>query len=87
MIGARVYADERGALPAMRPGDYGQAADGDWLVLLPDDVHGSIRDHAVTEHDDGTISVREPIEGWQLRRGVFIPLVDVLDVEVNDHAR
>jgi hypothetical protein len=32
-------------------------ADGTWLIFIPDCGIGCLRNHTVTEHEDGTISV------------------------------
>lgn len=67
MIGRRVYTNDHGKLPPMRPGDYALTHDGDWWAVLPDGTFGRLTDHIVTEHDDGTITVEPSIyfdEKW-----------------------
>lgn len=56
MIGKRVYPDKEGNL-ILSPGDYGQELSGEWLARLPSGHTGSLKDHEVTEHEDGTITV------------------------------
>lgn len=75
--------------PDAEPGDYWREPFGppdaprrfDWTVCVPTGACGSLRDHTVTEHDDGTITVSPSINldfgpvarrwhGW-LERGVF----------------
>lgn len=74
MQGRRVEPDENGQLQ-LEPGDYGQAADGVWWVSPP---HGGVQvvgADDVSEHRDGTISVRGQISrrGWtgSLKKGVW----------------
>jgi len=57
MQGRRVYTNSYG------PGDYGKDANGVWRARPPDEnVHlGSLENHTVTEHDDGTITVSPSI--------------------------
>lgn len=61
--------------PPMAGGDYSQDPWGTWWIRPPGDHLGSLRDHEVTEHDDGTITVSPSIvtEGWHgwLERGVW----------------
>lgn len=76
MQGNRVYVNEHGKLPPMRPGEYGQTSAGDWWAVLPDGTFGRLTDHTITEHDDGTISVEPSIyfdDKWHgyLTRGVW----------------
>ncbi len=82
MQGRRIYPDENGALK-MAPGDYGKDGKGVWHVRPPDpEIHtGSIPDHTVIEHEDGTITVSPSIlldpengeKGWHghLERGIW----------------
>ncbi len=56
----RVYPDEKGQL-LLREGDYGKDKDGFWYVRPPGCHMGSIRNHEVTEHEDGTITVSPSI--------------------------
>lgn len=47
----------------LAPGDYGKSPSGEWLARPPDpEVHtGSLKNHEVVEHEDGTITVRPSI--------------------------
>ncbi len=83
MRGRRVYpsADGRLFLEKLEPGDY-WFHDGTWACMLPNGIRCGLRNHTVTEHADGTISVCPSIlmtcagapewdwHGW-LRGGVF----------------
>lgn len=64
MNGRRIYPDAEGRL-WLAPGDYGRAANGEWLARPPTDpgqhLTGSLRNHEVTEHEDGTITVSPSI--------------------------
>jgi hypothetical protein len=65
------------------PGDYGKGSDGIWRARAPDvdSSMGSLEDHTITEHEDGTITVSpslllEPtatLKGWHgyLERGIW----------------
>lgn len=65
----------------LRPGEYGKAPDGVWYCRPPwNHAGGSLRNHAVTEHEDGTITVSPsilikmpPVGEWHgfLERGVW----------------
>jgi len=80
--GRRIYPDAEGRL-SFAPGDYGKGQDGVWRARAPGDgtTMGSLKDHQVTEHEDGTITVSlslllEPtvkLKGWHgyLERGVW----------------
>ena len=66
-------------------GTYGKDADGRWLARPPGCSMGSLENHEVEEHEDGTITVTPSIlihvgdgeggmkEGWHgyLKRGVW----------------
>jgi len=58
--GVRKYPDEDGEL-WLSIGEYGQGADGRWYARPPDAWTGDLRNHDVTEHDDGTITVSPSI--------------------------
>lgn len=71
MNGRRVYAGEDGHL-RLAPGDYGQDNRGVWQARPPAMVidgapsrehplSGSLEQHEVTEHEDGTITVSPSI--------------------------
>ena len=46
----------------MEPGDYMKLADGNWLVRPPGCSNsGSLTNHSVVEHEDGTITVSPSI--------------------------
>lgn len=74
MIGRRVYPDENGVL-RFAPGDYGKDGKGEWHARPPskptEHLLGSLRNHQVTEHEDGTITVSPSIEiaGWGDQEG------------------
>ena len=57
----RVYVEPDTDFLKLGEGDYGQEADGSWSVRPPGQHVGSVRDHTVTEHDDGTITVSPSI--------------------------
>jgi hypothetical protein len=42
-------------------GDYGKSADGVWMVRPPRSHLGSLINHEVVEHEDGTITVSPSI--------------------------
>lgn len=77
MAGRRLYANEDGKFGWMQPGDY--YFDGYvWVIRDPNGKLGSIGEHTVTEHEDGTITVSPSIlddapGGWHgfLERGVW----------------
>ncbi len=51
-----------GTKEAFRPGDYGRDAQGEWYARPPwKHAGGDLADHAVTEHEDGTITVSPSI--------------------------
>lgn len=65
---------------ALQPGDYWKHESGVWYCLTPTGLLGTLRGHEVTEHDDGTITVRPSIfvnqgkpDQWHgyLERGVW----------------
>lgn len=77
--GRRVYPDEQGRL-RLAPGDYGKDTNGVWMARAPRLSSGDLRNHDVTEHEDGTITVspsilieQPPIGTWHgyLERGVW----------------
>lgn len=79
MKGRRVYPDENGHLK-LAPGDYGKDVHGVWRARAPRLCSGNLRNHEVTEHEDGTITVspsilieQPPIGTWHgyLERGVW----------------
>ena len=72
----RVYLDDVGDL-RLSEGDYGQDSRGVWCVRPPGQHAGGIPSHKVTEHDDGTITVRPSIvlhnpDGSQAWHGFLI---------------
>ena len=90
--GRRIWPDAAGWLPVAElhePATYGRATNpqakgraGWWNVTCPDGRGGTLNPdvHAITEHEDGTISVHPSIDlsqripsGWHgwLERGVF----------------
>ncbi len=53
-------------LHEMEPGDYGFAVygpkdEGTWCCRAPNGYAGGLRQHEITEHDDGTITVSPSI--------------------------
>ena len=78
MIGRRVYPSNGSCFFA--EGDYGKDADGKWYARPPGCGLGSLENHEVTEHEDGTITVspsilieQPPLQDWHghLERGVW----------------
>ena len=59
MIGRRIYPDKG---DSFKPGDYG-IEKGEWQCRTPDSNIGlgSLTNHEVIEHDDGTITVSPSI--------------------------
>ncbi|HDH51249.1 MAG TPA: hypothetical protein ENH04_07565 [Nitrospirae bacterium] len=70
----RIYPDEQGNLwfPQGEP-TYGQDGKGEWLMRHPNAGVGSLANHDVVEHEDGSITVSPSI----LMKGV--------DGEVHGH--
>ena len=78
-----MYPDATGQF-WLAPGDYGKGADGVWLARPPGISLGSLENHEVVEHEDGTITVSPSIKVTQptadgvlrwhgyLKRGVWI---------------
>lgn len=60
MVGKRVYPEHRGRL-YLAEGDYGQDENGVWHCRPPGCHMGSLKNHEVTEHADGTITVSPSI--------------------------
>lgn len=62
IIGERIYPDSEGNL-WLKEGEYGKGTDGIWYAKAPGlkSGFGSLQNHQVTEHDDGTISVSPSI--------------------------
>jgi len=55
--GRRIYDTDQFA-----PGDYGKhPANGEWYARTPTGHLGNLSQHEVTEHEDGTITVRPSI--------------------------
>jgi len=46
---------------AFKPGSYGKDANGVWMICFPDGLLGNLKNHSVTEHEDGTITVSPSI--------------------------
>jgi len=79
ITGRRVFPDKDGNLK-LAEGDYGKDGRGIWNVRPPGHHTGSIPEHEVVEHCDGTITVSPSIlidepgigtwHGW-LKKGVF----------------
>ncbi len=60
-IGRRIYPDEDGTL-WFAEGDYGKNPKDDvWYARPPGHHAGSLKNHDVTEHEDGTITVSPSI--------------------------
>ena len=61
MDGRRVYPNEKGEL-RLAECDYGYSPQaGEWQARPPGCNLGSLKDHDVTEHEDGTITVSPSI--------------------------
>lgn len=58
MQGKRINAQDN---PRFAPGEYGIISDGTWYACTPNGHLGSLRNHTVTEHEDGTITVSPSI--------------------------
>ena len=46
---------------APQAGDYWQASNGDWCAKVPTGARCGLRNHQVTEHEDGTITASPSI--------------------------
>ena len=62
-------------------GEYCKDANGNWNVRPPGSHLGTLDQHEVTEHEDGTITVKESIQHpddptchWKLEHGKWIQL-------------
>ncbi len=55
----RVYPNDEGKI-SFPPNSYGQE-NGEWFVRIPGCHLGSVKNHQVTEHEDGTITVSPSI--------------------------
>jgi hypothetical protein len=64
VAGRRITANTESHL--LKPGDYGRRQNGTWIVCTPNGLSGSLSNHTVTEHEDGTITVAPSIliSGW-----------------------
>lgn len=81
MLGKRIeILPVDGVFGPMQPGDYGKHPDGYWYAKTPNGHSANLMAHAVTEHEDGTITVSPSIkvsdhtgELWHgfLERGVW----------------
>ena len=60
MIGKRIYPDNDGNL-LLSQGDYGQHINGEWFARPPNSHTGSLKNHEVVVHNDGTITVNPSI--------------------------
>ena len=85
-LGRRIDFPAEGGHPPFAEGDYGKDPESGWWCVRPPGSHlGSLRDHSVEEHEDGTITVtpsilqtapdgegggRELFHGW-LQRGIW----------------
>lgn len=61
MIGRRIYLNEDGSYPRLKPGDYCKQSDGSWMTCVPNGLLGYIKKHTVIEHEDQTITVSPSI--------------------------
>ena len=59
MIGKRIQQGKDGGI-SLRPGEYGKQGDR-WVCVTPNGHWGSLKDHQVEEHKDGTITVSPSI--------------------------
>lgn len=82
MQGRRIHPGADGYFQEpVKPGDYFRSRDGTWSAMTPNGYRCGLRNHQVTEHDDGTITVGPSIrvltsndtEVWHgfLERGVW----------------
>lgn len=76
-VGIRVFPNKLGQL-RLPEGGYGQDLQGTWWVRPPGCNMGDLDGHVVVEHDDGTVTVVESIDGtecgqghWKLECGVW----------------
>lgn len=60
MNGRRIPDSPTGEGVSYQPGDYGRIA-GTWYGVTPNGMLASLNNHAVTEHEDGTITVSPSI--------------------------
>lgn len=61
MKGSRKYPDDDGNL-WLSAGEYGiDPRNGHWMASTPNGHLGDLSEHEVTEHEDGTITVRPSI--------------------------
>jgi len=69
-----------GRNPSMSEGDYWKDENGEWMARPPGMHIGSLKNHTIVEHEDGTITVspsilhhEPPGPGWHgyLERGVW----------------
>lgn len=60
MQGCRIYRNNGQGL-IFSPGDYGKDKNGKWFARAPKGHMGSLVNHDVTEHEDGTITVSPSI--------------------------
>lgn len=63
MRGTRFYPADPGNIPIghFRAGDFYQDNHGDWHGVTPNGLHVWFKNHRVTEHEDGTITVSPSI--------------------------
>ena len=65
VIGNRVYleSEHSNKIPCNGPGDYGKDSNGVWWCCPPTGrcPIGNLKDHTITEHEDGTITVTPSI--------------------------
>lgn len=62
MQGKRVeLVPQEGGYQRLNPGEYGKWIDGTWHAMTPGDHGANLGAHAVTEHEDGTITVSPSI--------------------------
>ena len=62
MEAERIYPNENGFVLYPNRLCYGQEKDGTWMFKHPDVGLGSLANHEVLEHEDGTITVSPSIE-------------------------
>lgn len=67
MQGRRVYPGEHGQI-SFAEGDYGRTMYNEWLARPPGCGLGSLADHQVEEHEDGTITVKPSIQADEVIR-------------------
>jgi len=61
MKGKRIYLEDDGRVPLLKPGEYLQLDNGTWIGCSPNGHGCNLASHKVVEHEDGSISVSPSI--------------------------